>query len=144
MHKLAICVLFSLTIILGSCRGRLEEHVTEVQNGPYKVLIRSQEFYHSATVNIDICVAEASSHTFPTDRGQCFFDGSDFSGLSARWRPEHEIEVSFESGSVSLFRNYAFVYPKGSAPVEFHTILCDECRTPRGSPNAMSKENFKF
>jgi hypothetical protein len=133
MHKLTLCAVCCLTVLLGSCKGRLEEHVTEVVNGSYKVLIRSQEYYHSATVNIDVCVAEVSSHTFPTDHGQCFFHGFDFDGLSVKWKSDREIEVSLESGWVSQFRNYAFVYPRGSAPVEFHTILCDGCRTPRSS-----------
>ena len=45
-------------------RGKPEESVTEVQNVPFKVVIRSQEFLHSGTVNIDICVAETQAVRF--------------------------------------------------------------------------------
>jgi hypothetical protein len=38
-------------------QGKPEESVGLVENGAFKILIRSQEFGHSGTVNIDICVA---------------------------------------------------------------------------------------
>ena len=124
MHKLTIWTICCLTIVLGSC-GKPEESVTEVKNGAFKMLVRSQEFHHSATVNIDICVAAASSHEFPDSKAQCFFHGYDFDGLSAKWRGEHEIEVSFRDGRLSLFRNYAIVSPDGSLPAGFHITLRD-------------------
>jgi|HubBroStandDraft_6_1064221.scaffolds.fasta_scaffold333489_2 hypothetical protein len=118
--------LFGPDVFLRIIHGKPEESVTEVANGPFKVLIRSQDFHHSATVNIDICVSQSSSRTFPKDRAQCFFHGYDFSGLLVRWHSQREIEVSFDSGSLSEFKNYAFVDPKGSLPVEFHITMHDE------------------
>jgi hypothetical protein len=129
MQKLTICTACCLTIVLGSCRGKPEESVTEVENGPFKILVRSQEFHHSGTVNIDICVVQTSSRKFPKDKAQCFLHGFDFSGLSVKWKSEHEIEISFRCGRVSYFRNYAFVYPNGPIPTEFHVTLRDGCGT---------------
>ena len=51
--------------LLVSCKGTPVESVTEVQNGAFKILVRSQEFHHSGSVNVDICVANTSSHNFP-------------------------------------------------------------------------------
>lgn len=116
-----------LTITLGACRGTPEQSMTEVENGPFKILVRSQEFHHSAIRNIDICVAETSSRKFPKDEVQCFLHGYDFSALSVKWREQRGIQVAFRSGRVSYFRNYAFVYPKGPVPEEFHITLCEGC-----------------
>jgi hypothetical protein len=128
MPRLAISAACCLTILLGSC-SKPEESVTEVKNGVFKVLVRSQEFHHSAIQNIDICVAESSSRGFPNNKEQCFFHGFDFSGLSVKWRTECEIEVSFADGRVSYFRNYAIVSPNRSNPVGFHATLRDGCST---------------
>ena len=103
--------------------------MTEVENGPFKVLIRSQEFHHSAIRNIDICVAQTSARKFPKDKSQCFLHGFDFSGLSVKWESEREIEISFACGRVTHFTNDAFVYPNGPIPVEFHATLNDGCGT---------------
>ena len=46
-------------------RGKPNETVTEAKNGPFKVLVRSQEFHHSGTINVDVCVTESSNPTFP-------------------------------------------------------------------------------
>jgi hypothetical protein len=113
-------------IILGSCRGKPEESVTEVKNGDYKILVRSQEFHHSAIRNIDACVTDVSSGGFPSDKAQCFLHGFDFSGLSFKWQSQSDIEVSFDCGNVSMFRNYAIV-PHGLHPVEFHVMLREGC-----------------
>jgi hypothetical protein len=58
-----------------------------------------------------------------------FLHGFDFSGLSMKSRAhnEIEIEVSFRSGRVTRFTNFASVAPDRSVPVEFHTALCDGC-----------------
>jgi hypothetical protein len=120
---------------LGSCRGKPEESATEVENGPFKILVRSQEFRNSGIRNIDVCVAETSNRKFPKDESQCFLHGFDFSELSARWRSQREIEVSFRSGRVSYFTNSPSVLPVGSSiPVGFHATLCDGCDT--GSKDA--------
>jgi hypothetical protein len=109
-------------------RGRPNETVTEAENGPFKVLIRSQEFHHSGTINVDVCVTESSSRKFPNnERLQCFLNGYDFSGLSVKWLSQRDIEIAFDCGRVTSFRNSAFVYPNGPIPVEFHATLRDEC-----------------
>jgi hypothetical protein len=126
MRRLAICGVCCVTIVLGSCKGRLDEHVTAVENGPFKILIRSQEFYHSGTVNIDICVAQTSSRKFPR-RGSCFLHGFDFDNLSAKWQSADVIQISFGCGYVTHFANDAVVYPKTDVPVAFHAILRENC-----------------
>jgi hypothetical protein len=130
MRGLMICTICCLLIIvLGSCRGKPEESVTEVKNGNYKILIRSQEFHHSGTVIVDVCVANASSREFPKNKGQCLLHGDDFTALSVKWLSGREIEISFACGRVSFFRNYARVYPSGPVPEEFHAILRDRCES---------------
>ena len=124
----AILVILLEAMILVSC-GKPEENITEVANGRFKLLIRSQEFYDSAIRNVDVCVAETADQRFPKDKAQCFLHGFDFSGLSVKWRSQNEIEVHFRSGRVTRFTNHASVSPKGSVPVEFHTTLCEACRT---------------
>ena len=127
MHKLTICAACCIAIVLASCRGTPEENMIEVANGPFKALVRSQEFHHSGIHNIDICVGETSSHTFPEDEAQCFLHGFDFKGLSVKRLAEHELEISFVCGRVSHFTNDASVYPKGPVPVAFHATLRDGC-----------------
>jgi hypothetical protein len=114
-------------IFMQSCRKVTEQHVSEVQNGLFKVMVRSQEFNNLGSQDIDICVANASSKDFPDNKIQCFLNGYDFDGLSVRWIEPRVIEVSFSSGRVSHFRNSASVYPSGNIPVEFHALLCDGC-----------------
>lgn len=116
-------------LILSSCQGKPEEHVTEVKNSAFKILVRSQEFHHSGTVIVDVCVAEASNPKFPEKRIQCFLRGDDFAGLSVKWVSQREIEISFACGRVSSFQNYAVVSPSGSRPQEFHAILHDRCES---------------
>jgi hypothetical protein len=109
-------------------RGKPDERVTEVKNGPFKVLVRSQEFHHSGTINVDVCVAVTSDPTFPNhERWECFLHGYDFSGLSVKWLSRQKIDIAFDSGQVTTFRNTAFLYPNGPVPVEFHVSLCDGC-----------------
>jgi hypothetical protein len=126
MRKLTICAVFCLMIAMASCKPT-EEIVSAVENGPFKVVVRSQEFHHSGTRNLNICVAQTSSREFPTAKLQCFLRGFDFSGLTVKWRGPHEIEVSFECGRVTYFTNDAFVYPKGPIPDEFHVTLRENC-----------------
>jgi hypothetical protein len=113
--------------------GRAKETLTEVKNGDFKIVVRSQEFHHSAIQNVDICVASSLNSDLPTKPYQCFLHGFDFSGLSARWKSGREIEVSFQGGRVTQFENSALVYPHGPVPVEFHVMLCDRCRAEPNS-----------
>jgi hypothetical protein len=125
-QRFTVWGLCCLAVVLGSC-SKPEESVTEVKNGAFKIVVRSQEFHHSAIRNIDICVAEATSREFPQSKAQCFFHGFDFSGLSVRWQAEREIEVYFRDGRVTYFMNCPSVSPVDSVPVGFHAILCDGC-----------------
>jgi hypothetical protein len=111
----------------GSCKRITENTVSQVRNGDYEVLIRSQEFNDSRIRNVDICVTEGSGYQFPKDKRQCFLHGFDFNNLSVKWQSQRAIEVSFECGRVDQFRNSAFVYPKGPVPAEFYVTLRDSC-----------------
>jgi hypothetical protein len=126
MKKLMIIAVCWLMTILVSCHPT-EQTFSSVENGPFKVVVRSQEFHHSAIRNVDVCVTETSSSKFPSSKSQCFLHGFDFTGLSVRWRGQREIEVSFQCGRVTHFANDAVVYPKGPAPEEFHTTLRENC-----------------
>jgi len=109
-------------------RGKPNETVTEARNGPFKVLVRSQEFHHSGTINVDVCVTGSSNPAFPkNEKLQCFLHGYDFSGLSVKWVSQQNIEIAFDCGRVTTFTNSALVYPNGPVPVEFHATLRDEC-----------------
>src|SRR6202140_23716 len=67
-------------------RGKPNETVTEARNGPFKVLVRSLEFHHSGSINVDVCVTDSSSIAFPkSEKVQCFLHGYDLSGLSVKW-----------------------------------------------------------
>jgi hypothetical protein len=135
MRRLAIYIVCCLlTFTLESCFGRTDESLAEVKNGDFKIVIRSQEVHNSGLRNIDACVADVSSHGFPGGKAQCFLHGFDFSGLSFRWQSQRDIEVSFNCGNVSLFRNYAIV-PHGLNPASFHVTLREECSSS-GSKNA--------
>lgn len=103
--------------------------MSEIKDGPFKVVVRTREMNHSGSKNVDVCVANASSPVFPDNKLQCFLNGYDFDGLSVKWQAPRVIEVSFHSGRVSHFTNTAFVYPGGPVPEEFHTLLCDGCDT---------------
>ena len=105
-------------------RGKPDETVTEVKNGPSVVLIRSQEFNHSGSINVDVCVADSSNPAFPKNaKQQCFLHGYDFSGLSVKWLSARNIEIAFDCGRVTSFTNSAVVYPFGYVPAEFHATL---------------------
>jgi hypothetical protein len=127
-------------------RGKPNETVTEVRNGPFKALVRSQEFHHSETINVHICVTDSSNPAFPkSKKPQCFLHGYDFSGLSVKWLSQHNIEIAFDCGRVTTFTNSAFVYPNGPVPVEFHAILRDGCANQAmnvPSRNSNSWETF--
>ena len=109
-------------------RGKPSETVTEARNGRFKVLVRSQEFHHSGSIIVDICVTDSSNAAFPkNEKLQCFLHGYDFSGLSVKWLSQQNIEIAFDCGRVTTFTNSAFVYPNGPVPVEFHAVLRDGC-----------------
>ena len=114
-------------ILLQSCSRVTEQSMSEIKEGPFKVVVRTQEMSHSGSRNVDVCVENASSSGFPDNKYQCFLNGYDFDGLSVKWQRPRVIEVSFSSGRVARFTNSAFVYPGGPVPVEFHTLLCDGC-----------------
>lgn len=126
MQKLTICAVFCSVIALASC-GPTEESVSAVENGRFKILVRSREFHHSGTKIVDICVAQTSSRNFPKAKLQCFLRGFDFDGLAVKWRGSHEIEVSFQCGRVTYFTNNALVYPNGPFPEGFHATLRENC-----------------
>jgi hypothetical protein len=108
--------------------GKPNETIAETRNGPFKVLVRSREFHHSGSINVDVCVTDSSSIAFPkSERVQCFLHGYDFSGLSVKWLSPQNIEIAFDCGRVTSFTNSAFVYPNGPVPVEFHAILREGC-----------------
>ena len=122
-----------------SCRTITSRSVSEIENGPFKVMVRTQEFNHSGTEIVDICVANKDSHEFPDKpdmTSQCFLNGYDFSALSVKWQGPDVIAVSFHSGRVSHFTNTAFVYPGGTVPHEFLTLLCDGCEPLPKRPDA--------
>ena len=125
MQRLRLCAVCSLVIALSGCKGKPEETFTEVKNGAFKVVIRSQEFHHSSIRNIDICVENSSNSGFANKRDQCFLHGFDFDGLTVKWQGPQVIEVAFRSGRVSYFTNSAVAYPGGPVPVEFQILLCD-------------------
>ena len=133
------CLLFALLIF----RGKPEEHVVELRNGAFKILARSQEFAHSGTHLVEICVAETSSGSFPQSGSQCFFRGFDLSGLSVAWQSERDIEVSFRAGYLTHFTNTASVIPKGTyVPEGFHTTVRDGERET--AERALSRLNVEF
>jgi hypothetical protein len=132
MRILTFIVCFSL-ILLQSCSRITEQSISEIKNGSFKVVVRTQEMNYSGSRNVDVCVASISSPSFPDNKFQCFLNGYDFDGLSIKWQGPRVIKVSFHSGRVAHFTNSAFVYPGGSVPVEFHTLLCDGCDV---TPNA--------
>jgi hypothetical protein len=125
--RLTTPILCFLSLVLLSCGKPTEENLTEVKNGAFKVDVRSQEFHHSGIRNVDICVADVGSNQFPTDRGQCFLHGFDFSGLAVKWVSDRNVEISFACGRVSKFSNFAVMSKGQPLPVEFHASLNDEC-----------------
>ncbi len=114
-------------LLLQGCKGKPDETRTEVRSGDYKVVTRTQEFHHSATLNVDICVTRATDAEFPSKRLQCFLHGFDFSKLQTTWRSPTEIVISFRCGRVTHFKNSADVYDNGPAPHEFYAFLNDSC-----------------
>ena len=131
LMSLSACLLFFFVV---SCRKPTQENLEEVKNYSFKAVIRSYEFYHSSLFNADVCVAEANANTFPTDRGQCFLHGFDFSGLSVKWRSERDLEISFECGRVTTFSNFALLSEGREVPVEFHATLHETCNETTSMP----------
>jgi hypothetical protein len=126
MHRVTAYGVLAAALLLVSCRGNPEENVTEVANGPFKLMVRSREYHHSGILNVDVCVAEASTRKFPSeDWTQYFFHGYDFTGLSVEWAAKRslDIDIRFSSGTVSYFRNYAIQRPTGPTPVDFHASI---------------------
>ena len=119
----SICLL----ALLQGCRGKPEETFTEVPSGDYKIVIRTQEFHHSGSLNAEVCVADKADTKFPKEKLQCFLHGYDFSDLTASWRSPTEVVISYRCGRVTDFRNSSDVYGQGPAPQEFYAFLNDSC-----------------
>lgn len=134
MSKSLIVSLWCALVLLQSCSRVTYEKFHEINNGTFKIMVRTREFNNSGSYNVDICVSNASSHGFPSDGSQCFFSGYEFDGLTVKWRSPRAIEVYFTSGRVSYFTNSAFVYPRGPVPEEFHIFLCDGCSAGTAVP----------
>jgi hypothetical protein len=139
------CSILALLIL----KGKPEEHVVELQNRSFKIMVRSQEFLHSGTRNIDICVAEVSSRVFPRKRMQCFLHGFDFSGLSVAWLSERDIEVSFRSGYLTEFSNSASVSTTSNSVQGFHVLVREGERDVAseilmGTGKVVSRLNIEF
>lgn len=121
---LLVCL---ISLVAFSCVKPTEENVVEVKDGTFKVDVRSQEFHHSGIRNVDVCVADLASEHFPTEKEQCFLHGFDFSGLSVKWRSDHNVEIAFDCGRVTRFSNFALLSKSRSIPVEFHATLNETC-----------------
>jgi hypothetical protein len=119
---ISLCCGLAAAFLLASCSNP-EESVTEVANGPFKLMVRSQEYHHSGIRNVDVCLAEVSAQKFPSNKSQCFLHGFDFSGLSVGWRTQREIDVRFSTGRVTYFMNYPILTPSGANPIEFHASI---------------------
>ncbi len=119
-------LLFPFLFVTLSCSKPTEEVLTEVAEGAYKVVVRSQEFNHSGIRSVDVCVGDVSSQ-FPTDKAQCFLHGFDFSGLVTRWVSTRDVDISFDCGRATQFSNFALVSKDHPLPVEFHATLNDHC-----------------
>ena len=135
--SLSICLVSSLGV---SCGRTIQESVIEVNNDAFKADVRSQEFGHSGIVNVDICVAESNSTSFPTDRRQCFLHGFDFSDLSVYWLSERDLSISFDCGRVTTFSNFTTLSDRRDVPVEFHARLHDRCGEIKSVPKVQSKQ----
>jgi hypothetical protein len=126
MQKM-ISILCCIVIFLQSCSRITENKVSETANGPFKVVVRTQEFNNSGSLIVTACVTNSTSQDFPEKAFQCFLEGYDFTDLSVAWRGPSVIEIFFRSGRVERFANSAVAYPGGSTPKEFHIFLCDGC-----------------
>ena len=118
--------LWALFALLDS-RRPTSETVTEVKNSPFKILVRSQEFHHSGSSIVDVCVAETPTRELPKNESQCFLQGYDFDGVSAKWITETNVQISFRCGRVTSFRNEVVVSPKDALPVGFYATLREDC-----------------
>jgi hypothetical protein len=85
MKKIMVCVLSCMLIFLQACQTVTRSSLSETENGPFKVMVRTQEYNHSGSDIVDVCVAKISSHEFPDKpdkTSQCFLNGYDFGSLS--------------------------------------------------------------
>lgn len=64
-HKLRVSLLCCMVILLQSCSTVTRQSVSEIDNGPFKVMVRTQEFNNSGSEIVDVCVANTGSHEFP-------------------------------------------------------------------------------
>jgi hypothetical protein len=116
-----------LCLLLQACKGKPEEMQTAVRNGAYKIVVRTQEFHHSGTVNTEACIAPADDTKFPGNESQCFLRGYDFSDLSTSWKSPTEITINFRCGRITHFTNDPIVDHGGAMPQGFYVYLNDLC-----------------
>jgi hypothetical protein len=131
MSKSLILLLCCIAFLLDSCSRVTYEHVQEINNGPFKAVIRTRELNDSGSYVVDVCVAKVSDKKLMETRYQCFMNGYDFDGLGVEWLSPTIINVYFKSGRIAYFRNSASVYIHGQISEEFHTVLCDGCTAGR-------------
>ncbi len=109
MHiRIAAALALFLMISSVGCSKPTEERVTYYKHGQYKIVVRSQQFHNLSVQNVDICVAQIDARSFPSDKGQCFLHGFDFSGLSVRWLSDSDVEIGLRA-SLRVFSKLAKV-----------------------------------
>lgn len=122
--------------VLSACNVGKSSTFKVINNGDYKIVIRSVEPLHSGIHNIDICVLAISDTEFPKRyrKAQCFFQGYDLDGLAVKWLSPHYIGVDITDGWVSEFRNHAAVQEVDSPRwIGFHISLYDRSAHPDSS-----------
>jgi hypothetical protein len=124
--KVGLYLSLGLAVLLSAC-AKPQETVTEYKGGELKIEARTQEYHNSGIKNVDVCAMTVSSTSFPKENGQCFLSGYDFSGLSVKWKSPQQVEISFDCGRVSSFKNFALVPGNGGQSTQIHAELSDGC-----------------
>jgi hypothetical protein len=127
MRKLIVFASCCFLLPITACKGKPEETFTDITNGQYKAIIRTQEFHHSGIVNTEVCITHSSDTQFPSSQLQCFLRGYDFSNLSASWKSPTEIVISFRCGRIGRFSNDPILDSDGTLPQGFYVYLNDAC-----------------
>ena len=121
---------------LAACSVGKSEKFEIINNGDYKVVIRSEEPLRSGIHNIDICVLAKADAKFPPryEKAQCFLQGYDLDGLAVKWLGPRYINIYVKDGWISKFRNNATVSLKETPrAVAFHISLYDLSSYPQDS-----------
>lgn len=127
MRTVGFLIISCLILALTACQGRPEEHIKEFNGAAFKVTLRTREYNKSAIQNVEVCAARLDDKEFPSDDGQCFLRGYDFSNLEISWLSPQEAQISFACGRVSSFRNFALVREAGGGMAQVHAKLVDHC-----------------